>query len=424
LSIGIEAPPSLNPLRIAYILGTFPQLTQTFVTREIFWIRSFGVEVQVFSLSRPKSPPVDEQVTELLPFVRYSPILSISVLAAQIYFLVRSPRRYLRALAKVVRFTYREPVILFRALMNFPKSVYFARQMHEFGVDHVHAHFVTLAAISASVVSELLGVTYSIHAHAVGLFQRNLQDVCRQLEDASRVITISSYHRAYIADMSHNLAADEIDVVYCSLETERFRPNPRLNGDGPVRLLSVGRLIEKKGFEYLIDACALLVNSGFEMQCRIAGAGPLQKALQARIDHHGLQGQVTLLGAVEQDHILELYQESDAFVLACVVGKDGNRDGLPVVLVEAMSCGLPVISTPVAGITDLIQPEETGVLVEQRDSVALAEAMKGLIVDENRRKQLGKRARQKVEADFQIQQNAARLATIFGHVASNSESQN
>ncbi|UCC50646.1 MAG: glycosyltransferase [Anaerolineaceae bacterium] len=422
MSIGNEASPSLNPLRIAYILGTFPQLTQTFVTREIFWIRSYGVEVQVFSLSRPESPPADEQVTELLPLVHYSPFLSISVLAAQIYFFVRSPLRYLRALVKVVRFTHREPVVLLRALMNFPKSVYFARQMHEFEVDHVHAHFITLAAISASVVSELLGVTYSVHAHAVGLFQRNLQDVRRQLEDASRVITISTYHRAHIAELSSGITADEIDVVYCSLETERFRPNPRLNGGGPIRLLSIGRLIEKKGFEYLIDACALLVGSGLEMRCRIAGAGPLQEALQARIDRHGLQGQVTLLGAVEQEHILELYRESDAFVLACVVGKDGNRDGLPVVLIEAMSCGLPVISTPVAGITDLIQPEETGILVEQRDSVALAEAMKELILDGNRRKQLGRRARQKVEADFQIQQNAARLATIFGDVASNSES--
>lgn len=368
------------------------------------------------------SPPDDEQVTELLPFVHYSPFLSISVLEAHIYFLVRSPRRYLRALAKVVWLTYREPDVLLLALANFPKSVYFARQMHELGVDHVHAHFITLAAISASVVSELLGITYSIHAHAVGLFKRNSRDVRRQLEDASRVITISTYHRAYIADLCRGLTPEEIDVVYCSLETERFRPLSKLNGDGPFRLLSVGRLIEKKGFEYLIDACALLVSSGLELECHIAGAGPLQEALQTRIDRHGLQGRVTLLGVVDQAQILELYQESDAFVLACVVGEDGNQDGLPVVLVEAMSCGLPVISTPVAGITDLIQPEETGVLVEQRDSIALAEAMKGLIVDESRRRQLGRRARQKVEADFQIQQNAARLATIFRKIPRISES--
>ncbi|UCC53236.1 MAG: glycosyltransferase [Anaerolineaceae bacterium] len=422
MSAGRKSGQSLNPLRVAYVLGTFPQLTQTFVTREIFWIRVNGIEVQIFSLRHPSSPPTDEQVTELLPMVHYSRSLSISLLAAQFYFLFRSPRRYLRALGKVISFTYCEPRILLRALVDFPKSVHFARQMHELEVEHVHAHFVTLAAISASVISELLGVTYSIHAHAVGLFKRDPQDVRRQLEDASRVITISTYHRAHIAELCDGISVEDVDVVYCSLETERFRPVSKTNGDGPFRMMSVGRLIEKKGFEYLIEACALLVNSGQDLQCKIAGAGPLQESLQARIDHQGLQKQVRLLGAVNQDKILELYQESEAFVLACVVGQDGNQDGLPVVLVEAMSCGLPVISTPVAGITDLIQPEETGLLVEQRNSLELAEAIEGLIGDEKRREKLGERARQKVEADFQVQQSTSRLAAIFRDIVNSSTS--
>lgn len=413
MSAGKETQPPINPLRVGYILGMFPQLTQTFVTREIFWIRANGIEVHIFSLRRPSSPPTDEQAKVLLTLVHYSRWMSASLLTAQLYFLFRSPLRYLRALIKVAKLTYREPLVLLRALANFPKSVHFAHQMRAMEIDHLHAHFITQAAISASVISELLGVTYSIHAHAVGLFQRNLQDVRRQLEDASRVITISTYHRNHIADLCDGIAVEDIDVVYCSLETERFQPVSNLNGDGPFRMLSVGRLIEKKGFEYLIDACNLIVNSGLDLQCNIAGAGPLQKDLQARIDRQGLQDQVTLLGAVDQAHILDLYQESEAFVLACVVGKDGNQDGLPVVLIEAMSCGLPVISTPVAGITDLIQSEETGLLVEPRDSLALAEAIKGLMGDEQRRKKLGNRARKKVEADFQIQQSTAKLATIF-----------
>jgi glycosyltransferase involved in cell wall biosynthesis len=400
-------------LKVAYLLGTFPQLTQTFVTREIFWIREHSVETHVFSLFSPKSIPVDKLAKELQPNVRYSPYLSWVIIKAQFYFLRRRPQRYFRALAKTIRYTYREPKMLLRALALFPKSVYFARKMEELEVNHIHAHFITLAAIAASIASDLLGITFTLHAHAVGLFKRNHQSVRRQMEDASRIVTISSYHRDHIADLCPRIKLDDIGIVYCSLDTDHFRPLFKQSGDGPIHILSIGRLIEKKGFEYLVDACAVLAESGLPFQCHIVGDGPLQEALQARIDDHGLQDQVTLLGALEQAQVLELYQKSDIFVLACIVADDGNRDGLPVVLIEAMSCELPVITTPVTGIIDLVQHGQSGLLVKERDIFALAEALQKLIKDEQIRRQLGKQARQKVLKDFQIQRSTAKLAAIF-----------
>jgi glycosyltransferase involved in cell wall biosynthesis len=233
------------------------------------------------------------------------------------------------------------------------------------------------------------------------------------MEDASRIVTISSYHRDHIADLCPRIKLDDIGIVYCSLDTDHFRPLFKQSGDGPIHILSIGRLIEKKGFEYLVDACAVLAESGLPFQCHIVGDGPLQEALQARIDDHGLQDQVTLLGALEQAQVLELYQKSDIFVLACIVADDGNRDGLPVVLIEAMSCELPVITTPVTGIIDLVQHGQSGLLVKERDIFALAEALQKLIKDEQIRRQLGKQARQKVLKDFQIQRSTAKLAAIF-----------
>lgn len=403
-------------LKVAYVIHRFPHLTETFIMREMYWIRQYGVELHIFSLLSPRPTPVHEQAKELLPFVRYSSFISWDVLKAQFRFLQRSPGRYLLALAKTIWSTYREPGVLLRALTIFPKSVYFAGQMEELGIDHVHAHFVWLEGIAAGIVSDLLGITFTIHPHAFGLFGRNQRNVRRQLEKASRIVTISGYHRAYIAALCPRIDPYEIEVVHYGLETDRFRPTSRQAGAGPVRILSVGRLIEKKGHEYLIDACALLIERGLVIQCDIVGTGPLRRALEARIQQHGLRGRVTLLGALEEARVLELYRRTDIFALPCVVARSGDQDGMPVALIEAMASELPVVSTSVAGIPELVRDGQTGLLVEQRDVSGLADALGRLIADERMRKRLGKQARQTILEGFQIQHSAAKLAAIFRQI--------
>jgi glycosyltransferase involved in cell wall biosynthesis len=404
-------------LKVAYLLGTFPQRTQTFVTREIFWIGEHGVDTHIFSLNKPESIPEDKLAKKLYTDVHYSSNLSWDIIKAQFYYFFRMPSNYLLALIRTILYTYSEPSMLLRALVNFPKSVYFARQMEELKVDHIHAHFITLAAISASIISLLIETSFSLTAHAVGLFKRSRRSVRRQLQDATRVVTISNYHRDHIADLCPKIKRDDIGIVYCGLDTNHFQPVSKNPGDGPIRILSVGRLIEKKGFEYLVDACSVIAKSGLSFQCDIVGDGPLQELLQTRINHHGLNEEVTLLGSLDQDHILELYQKSDIFVLACVVANNGNRDGLPVVLMEAMSSELPVITTPVTGIVDLAEHGQNSLLVEERNVFALAEAIMKVIKDEKLRIQLGKQGREKVIKDFRVQTNTARLADIFEKIA-------
>jgi len=407
-----------STITVAYLLSTFPQLTQTFVTREIFWIRSHDVRVEIFSLFKPESIPAEAQARELMSRVHYSPPLSANVVAALIHFLVRSPLRLLRALGRTIVHGYREPKLLLQALSIFPKSVYFARQMKKLEIEHIHAHFVTLAAFAAGTAAELLGVTFTVHGHAVDLFSRDARDVRRQLENASGVVTISSFHRAFISGLCPAVDQENLQVVYCGLETDRFQPaSGQTDSGGPLRILSIGRLIEKKGFEYLIDACKILADAGYSFQCQIVGDGPLQDALQERIDRHGLQERVHLLGALQQDRVLALYGQSDMFALACVVADDGNRDGLPVVLIEAMSCELPVVTTPVTGIVDLVEHNRTGILVKERDAAALADTLKLLIERRDLRESMGRLGRQKILSDFQVQQTTARLASFFRKVA-------
>ncbi len=406
-------------LKVAYILREFPSITETFILREMYWIREQEIDISIFALYPPpdRRKPVHEQAKELLPDTRYSPFFSWNVIKAQFHFVKRSPIRYFRTLFKTVWQLYREPGVLLRTLAIFPKSIYFARQMEEAGIQHIHAHFVWLEGIAARIIANMLDIPYSIRPHAFGLFRRNQKNVRQELESAAKIITISTFNRAYIADLCPDIAANEVDIVYCGLETDRLQPPLDRVDNNPIRILSIGRFIEKKGHEYLIDACALLANRGVSFECHIVGGGFLEKQLQARIERLGLQDHVTLVGSLDQSQVLEFYRTSDIFVLACVTAQNGDRDGIPIVLMEAMSCELPVISTPLTGIPDLVRDEETGLFIDERDAAGLANALERLISDENMRQHLGKRARQTILQEFEVRHNVTQLAEIFRQVS-------
>ncbi|HID65296.1 MAG TPA: colanic acid biosynthesis glycosyltransferase WcaL, partial [Anaerolineae bacterium] len=273
-----------------------------------------------------------------------------------------------------------------------------------------------LQGTAAAIAAELIGVTFSVHPHAFGIFRRNSAATRRQLQRAHKIVTISEFHRTYIAAMCPGIRPDDIEIVHLGLETEKFRPPARPVDNEIPHILSIGSLIEKKGHEYLIDACALLAEKGYRFQCSIVGVGPLQGLLQARINRHKLQDTVTLLGAKREAEVLALYRQSDIFALACVVARNGDRDGMPNVFIEAMAMHLPVVTTPVTGIPELVHDGETGLLVPEKDAAALAHALERLMQDEVLRRDLGKRGRQAVLDGFDILKTTARLATIFRQV--------
>lgn len=425
--IAVTSPPGAGengtdtPLRVGYLLHRFPHLTETFIMNEMKWIRSEGVALEIFSLLSPGETIVHREAQEMLPAAHYRPFLSREVLRDQGHFLQRLPRRYLLALARVIRQTWREPMVLARALLLFPKSVSFAREIEALGLDHLHAHFVWTGALAAGVVADLLDIPFTIFPHAFGLFGRNQQDVRIQLEHASQIVTISTYHAAYIANLCPHIPYEDVAIVYYGVDTELFCPPPERESQEPVQILGVGRLIRKKGFEVLIAACQMLAERGVPFNCQIVGSGPRRRALQAQIAEAGLDGQVTLCGALHQDAVRALYQQSDIFALPCVSLRGGDQDGLPYVLMEAMSCGLPVVTTPVAGIPDLVHLDENGLLVPQRDPVALAGALERLILNPVLRQQLGACARQTVLDEFDVRAAVRTLAALFRRVAAKPE---
>jgi glycosyltransferase involved in cell wall biosynthesis len=407
--------PSSEPrIKVAYMLHRFPYLTETFIMHEMYALRACNVDVHIFSLLSPKHDIVHAEAKELQRFTTYSRFVSLPIVAALLHFLGRHPVRLLRSLVNTIRQTIHEPGTMARALVLFPKSVLYARQIQALGVQHVHAHFVWLEGLAAGVVTDLTGIEFSIHPHAFDLFSRHQKDVRAELENAAKVVTISKYHQDYIARLCPGIRAADIAIVHCGVDVDKFRPLPGGKRNGPFRILSVGRLLEKKGYPYLIQACALLKQRGVPFCCEIVGGGKKHATeLQQLIARHGLQNDVTLAGPLGQDDIVKRYHNSDLFVLACIPAASGDQDGIPVVLMEAMACGLPVVSTALSGIPELVHDGHNGRLVPPRDAEALASAVEELIACETTRAAFAARARETVVAEFEIKKNAARMAAIF-----------
>ena len=403
-------------LRVAYYLNRFPNLTETFILREMLSLRKIGFHIDVFSMFPPeKTPTMHQQVEAMLPYAHYSPYLSSEVLKAQAYFIRKSPRKYARAWLRAVWQAAPDRKDLAKTLLLFPKSVYFARQLEAMRIDHIHAHFVSINAILAQAAADLLGITHSVHAHAYDIFQRNPLSVRRTLELATAVVTVSGYHRDYIARLCPRLPKEKIHVVHYGIDPAEFHPviKAGVGQAEPVHILSVASLVEKKGHEYLIDACGLLAKRGCRFDCTIVGGGYLRDALQERINAGGLQNIVRLTGPCNQTEVQSFFRQGDIFALACVVARDGDRDGMPNVLLEGMASVLPVVTTPVTGNVELVQDNINGLLVPERDPQALALALERLISAPALRAQLGANARQTVLNAFDIAQTSCQMGTLF-----------
>src|SRR5260370_11834350 len=236
-------------------------------------------------------------------------------------------------------------------------------------------------------------------------------DVRRKLHDAAGVVTISDYHLDYLRATYGPLAA-HVQRVYngVDLDESPYRPP----GDRPPVILAVGRLVEKKGFADLIDACALLArHPGRESRCRIVGAGALEAHVRAQIERLGLQGRVELTGPLPQGEVIREMRDACVLAVPCIVGSDGDRDGLPNVIQEALALGTPVVTTDVTGIPEVVRDGETGLQVPQRDPPALAAALDRLLANPELRVRLASGGRPLIEAQVDIHRNTAQRPAMF-----------
>jgi glycosyltransferase involved in cell wall biosynthesis len=400
-----------NDLRLAYIIGTYPSLTMTFIDREIRRLRGRGVSLRVVSIRRPRAPLSAEQ-RELQDGVRYllpAPVLAF--LAAHLRFAALRPAAYFGVLLYLL--SRRHPTLKARGmtLLHFAEAVYAAYLLRDDRCDQIHAHFADRAATLALVASRLLGVPYSITAHANDIYVAPVL-LPEKLANARFVATCTSYNRAHLAGLGGDSLGQKLSRIYHGLDVSRYTPN---GGPPPGRplVLAVGQLKQKKGFAYLLEACGLLKEAGCDFECQIIGEGPLRADLEAQIRRLGLEGSVELRGALPHDAVIAAYAHATLFVLPCVVGSDGDRDGIPNVILEAMAMGLPVVSTRHSGIPEAVEDGVNGLLVPPGDAQALAAALARLLADPVARREFGRQGRQKVTEYFDAERNVDRLLDHF-----------
>ena len=424
--------------RVAYVIGTFPTLTETFVAREVQALRAVGADVELFALRRPGPGHADADGTEMMSETFYGSSLSWRNLwNANVSVLRRGPLRYLQALAAVLDHTGLNPVHCMKSLAIFPVAVAFAERMQRRGVTHVHAHWANYPATAAYVIARLLGIRYSFtaHAHDASMIRAMLREKVRR---AAFVMTCNRWNqdwlRRYVPEARSRIFLNYHGVVMDRFVPSRSPRDPRRDG---VTIFSCGSLYPRKGFPYLLEACRRLRDRGLAIECVIAGDGPMRPELQRFIDRHELGRHVRLVGAVAPRDVYDFYRWADLFVLACVTDYLGWRevfidrnlllllevglaipfrpqtDGIPNVLVEAMAMKIPVISTPVAGIPELVQDGRTGCLVPEKDPAALARAIERLARDPDERAALGSAGREAVLARFDRSQNIHELVEIF-----------
>ena len=411
--------------RVAYVMSRFPKISETFVLYEILELERLGAQVEVFPLLRERQGIAHPEAIPVVARAHFHPFVSSKILAAQLHFLCRRPRAYLKVLLEVLRGTWGSPNFFVGALGILPKSVRFAQEMQALGVEHVHAHFATHPAVAALVVHRLTGIPFSFTAHGSDLHV-DRRMLARKVQAAAFAVTISAFNKEVMVRECGEAARDKIHIVHCGVDPTVFAPRtpagesesaPPVDsiaaGPGILRLLCVASLETVKGHRTLVEACGLLRQRGVRFRCDLVGDGPERDAVAAQIAAAELGAEVHLHGLLPRPEVSRMMAAADIFCLPSVPTAQGKKEGIPVVLMEAMASGIPVVSSRLSGIPELVEDGVSGVLVEPKDSVALAAAIQALGEDPARRHRFGQAGRQQVEEHFDLRTNARRLAALF-----------
>lgn len=408
---------------IGYVVGSFPELTQTFVLREIRGLRARGFQVIVFAVKRAPLQEVERSLEKAWgeSEVYARPDRIWLHLWANLKAGIRHPHRYFSAIRPFCEGAWeRAPRTYLQTLYHFSCGIGFLEVMRARGVSHLHCHFTTghNIALAASLYG---GITFSFSAHASGdiYMQPTLLDL--KLTRARFVVPVCEYNRRYLNALTAGRFAGKLHTIYNGIDLEehvRLLPQgkvirqPRASGS-EMRVVSIGSLVVMKGHATLIEACRLLRERSVRVRCDIIGGGPEQAALAGLIRRNGMDGVVRLLGPLSLSEVYAALQDADVFALLSEIGMDGHRDGFPTVILEAMAAALPVVSTWISGTPELVVHEETGLLVHERDAAAAAGALERLLGDHALRRRMGNAGRRRVEERFQSGQSVDELVELF-----------
>jgi glycosyltransferase involved in cell wall biosynthesis len=399
--------------KILYITCRLPALSVTFIDREIRVLAAAGYDIKTVSRGTPNKDEVSE---ETLYYYRNTLCIDQAGLAglffSQLHVLANAPLAWFNN----IRLIFREKEVKglkdrLRLLKHLLEAGYVYRHYRDAGLEHIHAHFLNAPTSIALFLSRYLDIPFSFTSHASNIFIDPLM-LGTKLRLSKKIVTISEYNRKYLLDKYGNELKEKIHIIHCGIDTEKYVPN-HSGKIGSTVILAVARLVAMKGFQYLLEACRLLKDRGVSFTCIIVGDGEEKDMLLRKAADLEIGDVVTFLGSQQQERVHELVQKASIFVLPSIITDDGRRDGIPVSLMEAMAMELPVVSTKIVGIPELIEDGKEGLLVEQKDSNGLASALEFLIKNSPARDEMGRRARLKVIRDFNIADVPAQFYPVF-----------
>ncbi|PYJ46593.1 MAG: hypothetical protein DME85_09910 [Verrucomicrobia bacterium] len=410
-------------MRLGYLYSRYPVISQTFCDAEMLALERLGFALVIGSIYAPLTSLRHEHISRLRSSVHYAPPQQILKIWEKNAKTGQATSKWPSELVARHERKYGPGV---KAGQRARNAFYFADFFAGSDVDHVHVHFANRAAHTALFLKEISGIPFSITAHGQD-FMKDLgsDDLLREICAAAEFVAAETDYSLELLRQRCPDSAAKIYRVYNGIDLARFPARhdettrlagPSRTGLAPYhvpRIISVGRLVAFKGFEHLIDACAELARRGFDFVCDIIGDGPLRDTLQTKIDILNLSSRVYLSGSLSQQAVLEKLQAVDIFVLASVTDAQGASDVFPTVILEAMASARPVVSTRLAGISELVEDRQTGVLVSPGDTSALTQALEQLLRDGELRLRYGRAGRDRIEQHFRIEDTVVPLLKLF-----------
>lgn len=396
------------------ILKGYPRISESFISAEILLLESLGIPIEIYSLRQPREDFSHDYVKQIKAPVTYLPEYVLpnwkSLLRSNAALWKRLGAHYFNCLTEALgRTIERRKPATFR---HFLQAGYLVQmRLLNSTVTHIHAHFCHTPTSVALFASRLTGLPFSFTAHAKDIYTSEPDQLRRKIAMARFAVTCTEYNARYLAGLTNGKTP--IHTVYHGIDLQYFAFGASPPPPPPYRILTIGRMVPKKGYDVLLAALKLIDAAGLDFEWVQIGSGDIEEEIRAMVQDLGLSRRAHMLGSLPREKVIGHYRQAHCFALPCKVAANGDRDGIPNVLVEAMAVGTPVISTRVSAIPELVEDGLTGTLVEPADPAALARAIVDVLLNPARRREQVKRARAKVERDFDNRRNVARLDQLF-----------
>lgn len=395
--------------KIGYVVSLFPCWSEVFILNEIVELEKRGLDITIFSIRRELEGFIQEKAKPFLEKTKY--IYLPGMILSLFFWCLRKPWVIFSLAKMVLRPKYATKQKLSKNIWCVFLGCYFAQIALRQNIEHIHAHFASYPALVALVMSRLTArpFTFIAHAHDIFLDKALLRE---KAKEAKAIVTISNYHKQYINDYCQNGLSAKIKVIHCGLDISEYMPGAKRDNKDENIIVSTGRLTKMKGFEYLIRSCKQLKQE-LAVKCYIVGEGLLRNDLLRLINVLDLNQDVFLTGVLDNNKIREILSKATIFVLPCVWDDVDGQDGLPLALIEAMALGIPVISSNISAIPELVEDGRTGLLVEPKNVRELSAKISELIKNRRLQEQLSLQGRSKIEREFNISKSADLLLSLF-----------